>query len=326
MKGAVFASRSLAIGAVILGLLALGSTPVSAQTGQVKGKVVDAQGNPVEGADIVIEFTGAMSRRHETKTDKRGNFVQIGLQSGEYRVTASKEGMSQSFDVRIRLGNMSEGNFVLQPGSGGPLISKEDAEKLKAKLEMATATFEQGVALSQANQDEAAIAKFNEVIAAIETCGECHVNIGAIHARNKRYDEAEKAFTTAIAQNPSLPDAYNGLANVYNSQKRFDEAGKASAEALKLTVAGGGAGDASSVFNQGVILWNSGKIAEAKTQFEQALQLDPTLAEAHYWLAMALVNEGKLAEAVPEFEKYLELAPEGQYAAQAKGIVQQLKK
>jgi protein O-GlcNAc transferase len=222
---------------------------------------------------------------------------------------------------------MSEVNFVLQPNTGGPTMTKEEAEKLKAKFEAATATFDEGVALSQAGKDDEAIAKFNEVIGSIEKCGECYVNIGAIYARQKNYDEAEKAFKTAIEQNPSLPDAYNGLANIYNSQRKFDEAAKASAEAQKLLAqSGGGGGDASTAFNQGVILWNSGKIAEAKSQFEEAIKIDPNLAEAHYWLGMANVNEGKLPEAVTEFEKYLELAPDGQYAAQAKGIVSQLKK
>jgi hypothetical protein len=35
---------------------------------------------------------------------------------------------------------------------------------------------------------------------------------------------------------------------------------------------------------------------------------------------------GKLPEAAAMFEAYLKLAPEGQYAAQAKAIVAQLKK
>ena len=51
------------------------------------------------------------------------------------------------------------------------------------------------------------------------------------------------------------------------------------------------------VFNQGVILWNAGKIPEAKEQFEQAVKLDPNMADAHYWLGMALVNAGKMPEA-----------------------------
>jgi len=79
------------------------------------------------------------------------------------------------------------------------------------------------------------------------------------------------------------------------------------------------------VFNQGVILWNSGKIAEAQTQFEQAVKLDPTLAEAHYWLGMAMVNAGKTADAKTHFEEYLKLAPTGQYAETAKNILASIK-
>jgi len=326
MKRALLAPRMLAVGAVVFGLMAFLSIPASAQTGQVKGKVVDAEGNPVEGATISIEYIGALTRKFETKTNKRGDFVQIGLQSGRYRITAQKGDMSQSFETQVRIGNMSEVNFVLQPGTGSTM-TKEEAEKLKAKIEAATATFNEGVALSQAGKDDEAIAKFTEVAGELDKCGECYVNIGSIYAREKKYDDAEKAFNTAIEQNPDLPDAYNGLANIYNAQRRFDDAAAASAKANELASAtGAGGGDANSLFNQGIILWNSGKIAEAKAQFEKVVSIDPNHAEAHYWLGMASVNEGKLPEAVTEFEKYLELAPDGQYAAQAKGIVAQLKK
>ena len=87
-----------------------------------------------------------------------------------------------------------------------------------------------------------------------------------------------------------------------------------------------GGGNADSLFNQGVIFWNAGKIPEAKKQFEEAVKLNPAHAESHYWLGMANLNEGKMPEAVTHFEEYLKLAPTGQYADQAKGIVSQLKK
>jgi tetratricopeptide (TPR) repeat protein len=323
MIRALFGHRSLVIGALALGLAVFLAPPAAAQTGQVKGKVVDGQGQPLEGAAILIEYVGALSRRHETKTNKKGEFVQIGLQSGTYKVTAAKDKMSQSFEVRVRLGVMSEVNFVLTAGTVAPM-SKEDMAAAKAKIEAATKLFDEGVVLSQADKDPEAIAKFNEVIGQIPQCGECYVNIGAIHAKNKRYDEAEAAFKKGLEINPGLVDGYNGLANVYNAQKKFDEAAKMSQEASKM--AGAGGGGASSIFNEGIILWNSGKIPEAKQHFEEAIAADPNLAEAHYWHAMALVNEGKLPDAVGGFEKYLELAPTGQYAEQAKGILKQIKK
>ena len=63
--------------------------PVAAQsTGMVKGMVSDDKGQPVEGAKITIEMTGGTGRRYETKTDKKGQYMQIGLSSGQYKITA----------------------------------------------------------------------------------------------------------------------------------------------------------------------------------------------------------------------------------------------
>ena len=82
---------------------------------------------------------------------------------------------------------------------------------------------------------------------------------------------------------------------------------------------------ASAIYNQGIIFWNQGKIAEAKAQFAKAVELDPKMADAQYWLGMALVNEGKLPDAKKPFEEYLKLAPTGQYAETAKAMLATIK-
>ena len=56
----------------------------------VRGKVIDAQGKPVPDATILFEATDA-NRKTQTKTDKNGDFLQVGLASGAYKVTASKD-------------------------------------------------------------------------------------------------------------------------------------------------------------------------------------------------------------------------------------------
>ena len=133
--------------------------------------------------------------------------------------------------------------------------------------------------------------------------------------QKKDYDEAEAAYKKAIEVKPNSADAYNGLANVYNAQKKFDQAAEASAKAMKLPAPAAGGGGAAAAaarrrsFNQGVILWNAGKIPEAKEQFEEAVKADPKLADAHYWLGMAQLNDGKMPDAEPHFEDYLKLAP-----------------
>ena len=323
--------RTLMLCAMACGLAI--AVPVSAQTGQIKGKVVDAQGNAVDGAKIVL-FNQQTNRPLETKTNKKGEYIQVGLSPGKYKITASKGDLSQeqSIDVHLDMINL---DFKLAPGGagGGKAPSKEEAAKAKAKADAMTKLFSEGVELSNADKGDEAIAKFQEVIATMPNCAECYANIGTVQTRGKKYEEAEASFKKAIELNPNFAEAYNGLANLYNTEKKFDLAAEASKKAMDLNAAAGAAtaggaapaGNPGAVFNQGVILWNAGKIPEAKAQFEQAVKLDPNMADAHYWLGMALINGGDTAGAKPHFETYLKLAPTGQFAETAKSIVASIK-
>jgi tetratricopeptide (TPR) repeat protein len=311
--------------------VSIAAPPAFAQTGQIKGKVVDAQGNPVDAAKIVLH-NDQTNRNLETKTKKNGEYIQVGLSPGKYKVTATKGDLSQTLDVDIHL-EMANLDFKLTTAGGGTM-SKEEAAKNKAKGEAATKSFNEGVELSNAGKNDEAIVKFNEVIAVIPTCAECYANIGTVQMRAQKYDDAEASYKKAIDLKPDFADAYNGLANLYNTQKKFDQAAEASKKAMELSAASGGAagapgaaggGNASAAFNQGVILWNASKFPEAKAQFEQAVKLDPSMGEAQYWLGMAYLNSGDTASAKPKFEAYLKLEPSGKYADTAKSIVASIK-
>ena len=190
-------------------------------------------------------------------------------------------------------------------------------------------TFEEGVVASRAGNLDEAIAKFTHGAELSPTCADCYYNIGFAYSQKKEYDKAEAAYKKAIEIKADYGEAYNGLANIYNAQRKFDEAAAASTKAAELGgggAAGAGGGNVNAMYNQGVILWNAGKIPEAKKQFEAVITADPNHAESHYQLGMALVNEGNLAAAGAEFEKYVQIAPNGPNAATAKSLVAQLKK
>jgi tetratricopeptide (TPR) repeat protein len=310
------------------GFALLLASPAAAQsTGMVKGVVKDTQGQPVEGAKVSIDMTEGVSRHFETKSNKKGEFIQIGLQSGPYKVTAEKDKLtSNTAEVRVAISRPAEANLVL--GAGGPsaAASKEAAAK-NAELKK---IFEEGVTASRAGNHDEAIAKFTAAAAVNPTCFDCFYNIAYSESQKKDYDKAEAAYKKAIEIKADYGEAYSGLANVYNATRKFDQAAAASAKAMELTGGGAagaaGGGNADAMFNQGVILWNGGKVAEAKKQFEAAIAANPSHAESHYQLGMALVNEGNLAGATTEFETYLKLAPSGPNAATAKGILGTLKK
>lgn len=309
--------------ALVVGLAV--ATPALAQsTGMVKGVVTDDKGQPVDGAKVTIEMNGGTGRRYESKTNKKGEYIQIGLASGSYKVVAEKDKLgSAPANVSIRANATATADMVL--GVASAAASKEAQEK-NAQLKK---VFEEGVALSSAGKHDEAIAKFNEAIAVSASCYDCYNNIGYSYAQKKDWDKAEAAYKKSTELKPDDATAHSGLATVYNAERKFDlaaeEGSKATQLASNLSASGGG-GSADAEYNQGVILWNSGKIAEAKKAFESAVAANPNHAEAHYQLGMALVNEGNMAGAATEFETYLKLAPEGPNAATAKSLVAQLKK
>jgi tetratricopeptide (TPR) repeat protein len=309
-----------------LAALAIAIPAVAQMGGMVKGVVVDDKNQPVEGAKVTITMTDT-ARKFETKTNKKGEYLQIGLASGAYVVVAEKDKLASAPQkATIRAGAPSELNLMI--GVAAAAMTKEGMAKAGALR----AAFEAGVGLSQAGKHEEAIAKFNEALAASPQCFDCYNNIGYSYTQMKDYDKAEAAYKKAGELKPEDAASYNGLANIYNAQRKFDLAAQASAKATELSTGlsaaggAGGGGGADALFNQGVILWNGGKIAEAKKAFEGAIAANPNHAEAHYQLGMSLVNEGNLAAAATEFETYLKLAPTGPNAPTAKAMVGQLKK
>src|SRR5215831_11272583 len=142
MTGAII--RRVAIFAVALGLTFIPHI-ASAQSGAVRGKVVDAQGAPVEGAQIDIASLDKGGKPLTVKTKKDGTYMQVGLSPGQYKMTVTKGDLSTSQDVHVSL-DMKTQDFTLKPGGGGGApMSKEETAKAKAKSEAATKAFSDGV-------------------------------------------------------------------------------------------------------------------------------------------------------------------------------------
>jgi len=296
-------------------LLVVSSAPALAQS-VVRGKVVDAQGKPVQDATILFESTDS-NRRTQTKTDKNGQFLQVGLQSGSYKVTASKEGVgTHSLPSTVRQGPNQELSFSLTTAAVAAAGGATAADKAAAAALQAAA----GAAMEamKAGRHDEAIAKFNEVLIKVPNCADCYFNLGQSYMAKQDYAQAEASFRKVIEIKPDSAEAYTGLAGLYNTQKKFDLAADASAKASQYSGGAAGGGSAESSYNQGVILFNSGKYAEAKTQFEAATKADPNMAMAQYQLGMTSLNLGLIPDAVSALEAYLKVDPNGPKAAEVK--------
>src|SRR3954464_10543071 len=115
-------------------LMTISAAPALAQS-IVKGKVLDPQKKPVEGATVTFEATDA-NRKAQTKSDKKGEFLQVGLASGQWKVTATKDGIgTQMLPAAVSQGRPSELTFHLAPGGGAA-----GGDKAAAELQAAAAS------------------------------------------------------------------------------------------------------------------------------------------------------------------------------------------
>ncbi len=217
------------LGLLVMMLLA---APASAQTGGLRGKVTDAAGKPVEGATVLIESKG-VTRKLTVKTNKKGEFIQIGLYPGEYKVSAEKEGkVAVADNFRVGLGDPSVLDLQLSAGAAN---NAAEQQKKMAELQ---ASFDAGVAATKAQNWDEAVAAFEKAAATAPNCHDCYYNIGYAYFQKKDYPNAEIAYKKATELKPDYAEAWNALANVYNLQKKLDEALAASNKAAELSQGG----------------------------------------------------------------------------------------
>lgn len=320
--------RNLLVGALALTCALLVAAPASAQlTSVIRGKVVDESGAPVEGAIVKGTFTGDMVREFDNvKTNVKGEFLRAGLAPGNWKVTATKDGLVGSLAVVLTLDPAIVTIAIGTPKAAPPagMTAKQIEENNKAQVQM-EADFNAAKIAYDSGDYDTAITNLQKIVVTLPTCAACYLSMGDAYVKKNDLENAEKSYLKSIEIDGSKPAPYAALATIYNSQKKFDEAGKMGAKANELSEAAGGGGDASSVFNQGVILWNQSKAAEAEPQFLKATQLDPKMADAFYWLGMCRVNQGKLPDAKAPFQEYMKLAPTGQYADQVKAMLDVIK-
>ena len=311
---------------VVLAVLAWPSVAAAQMSARVRGVIMNVDGEPVEGATVTFTFQGGVNREQAATTNTEGEYMQMGLQSGPYRIVAAKDGVGErTEEITLRVGQQEELDIQLVPVGMRAVSDLTDEERAEyERAEALLVTLEAAVELATGGDFGAAITAFEEGLSANPDCFQCYHGIGMAYLEQEEYGDAEAAFNSSLEVNPDYAEAYEGLATIYNTQRRFDEAVAASERAAELSGGGGLLADPDTVFNQGLINWNAGNIEEAKAQFAETLELDPNHGEAHYWVGMANLNEGNLAGAKTEFERYIELEPDGRFADQARGMVTQL--
>ena len=300
-----------------LALVVFTSPLALAQTGTARGKVMDDQGQPLVDAKIEIDYQGGVTRHIETKTNKKGEYIQVGLSPGTYRFTASKEGYQSGYvEQKVSLGEatvLPEMKLKTMEAARKAAGAGPDTAQLQADFKAAATLLQEG----KLDESEAA---FKELAAKNPSTPEVHYNLGLIATRKKDWPAAEAAFKRAIELRPEFGDAYSQLADVYTKMGQPEKA----TEVLQQAAEGG---DPGVLFSQAAMLLNAGKLDEAAAAFKKVEAADPSNAEVQYHLATIALNQGKTDECVARLEKYVAANPKNAANLQtAQGLLAALKK
>lgn len=145
-------------------------------------------------------------------------------------------------------------------------------------------------------------------------------NLGRIYSETGQNDKAVESLEALIAAHPDHLDAYVTLANVYKTM-----GDKAKEEAVYQRMgAMDPKGDA--LYNLGNLAFNRNEPDKAIVYYKQVLEKNPNHPKAHLQLAYTMVNLGDFPGAISHFESFLKLSPKDDRAAEAKAVMDELKK
>jgi len=128
--------------------------------------------------------------------------------------------------------------------------------------------------------------------------------------------KAEPLFLKCLERDPKDQVSLNYLIDIAKAKKDV-EAEKKYQAALEAVLGP----RPELAYNQGVELYNAGKLSEAKPYFKKAIQIKAEYAEAYFLLAMCEFTDMNLKGTKLNLQEYLKLAPTGKNAATAKEML-----
>ena len=329
-------------GLVCLGLLVLAlyaALSASAQFGvygQVKGRVIDPEGKPIVGAEVVF-VNRDTGRTFKMKTDKNGEYFSQGLDQGDYNITVTKNGqqLGKLEKQKIYVGQLGDVNNPAFRNKIDFNFTKATSEKdqaEQAEIEKVKSGYEHAAALNKEGKYEEALAELQPLLEKEGAQWVMHWQLAVAYSGLNRNEEAEASYKKAIELNPTYGLLYNELGRFYMKNKRMEEA-----RAQFETAANMSPEDAPIFwFNLAVTFYNAGDMKSALEPLTKVVELDPGHANAHFYLGVCLystapsrVEGGQVKVELPpgtreHFETYLALAPDGPLADQAKAFLQQI--
>ena len=299
------ARTAVALIAVVL----LASSAIAQPRGKANltGKVVDEQGQPIENALVTAQMTG-QSDSLSGKTDKKGEWKISGAANGEWKVQVTKEGLDVASEmIEVKADKAPPLNVTLKKAVD-PMVA------VNSKLQEA-ATLAQGGKIADARKIyEDLLAKYPQIY-------QLEGFIARTYAAENNIPAAMQHLKANLDKEPN-----NVELKLFQAELMMESGDKAGAKAILDAVDMKEVKDPYTFINQAINLINDKKGAEAADLLTKLMAQFPTTSELYYYRGRAYVASDKLDDAKADLEKFVQMAPNAKEAADAKKILEQIKK
>ena len=268
--------------------------------GRLKGIVVDKDGNPIVGAEVLLQAQEVSAKR-QAKTKKGGKFVMIVADATRsYTIRIEKEGYQTIQEpVKLNVGGQLEKTWTLIEGetvAGATMVEQHAA---------GARVYNEGAKAFNNGEIDVALAKFQQAAEENPELVEAFQGQAMIHWGRQEVEPALAAAERIYALDPT---------NVLGLRVRYDaylemEDGRADQALEELAVADRTPGTARRMFNAGVAAVRANDAETAIARFETAVEIDGSLSQGYQVLGQLYNSTKQHDKAIAAGQSLLALVP-----------------
>jgi tetratricopeptide (TPR) repeat protein len=294
---------------ILVVILTASGSAFAVRKGRLVGRVVDPDGNPIEGVAVTATSKEVEGFSVVETTDRKGvfkvdfdvinvvyhyRFDKVGYHTLEVEQTWQKDGTARQ-DFTMYPGTSPMVDSVVPASTSGPAVT----------------AFNAGVQAFEAEDFASAVASFEEAVGRDPEFRRAWAALSVALLEEDRFQEAAEAAEKAIELGSTHEmvlkarwEAYRGLgdeAKAAEAQEALERSGRLAEEAKKT-------------FNEAVRLSKKGDYEGAFAKYQEAGEFDPNLQVALFGVATMGLKINRNEEALDAAESILEEDPENEDA------------
>jgi len=298
-------SRTVRICGLLVALTAMATgVAFAGAQARLRGEVVDSDGNPVADATIVVSCDAMDSYDKQVTVKENGTFSFVILDATRhYRFHVKAPGFipyEQPFKVPV---GSTDNMFTFELKTTQEMMAVEQAKMLE---QPGYKELDEGRILLEQGDTEAAIAKFEAAVAAMDDLLPGWIALADLRFRAGDYRAALEHAKRCIELDE---EEVKCLAVAANSCKELGD--KESQTRYLSLYQELNPDDPATLFNQAAEFLNKMDDEHARPLLEVCLEADPEFDKCLFEYGMLLLRSGDMKGAKEHMERYLEAAPDG---------------